>query len=218
MPRRRFLEASTGAAAIAWADGLFGPARAHAATPGPTPELIRLGEVALEAARKAGATYADIRITRYHTQEVSLRSTPDVATGKLNHVPSVSETQRFGFGVRVIAAGTWGFAASPLVNADAIARAARDAVAVAKANAALTRTPVRLAPVPAYVDRYTTPFRVNPFDIGVPDKLALLEKANSEAKGVREVFSSTSFVTRGSTHPSSTTKESFAAVTCCSPL
>jgi len=126
---------------------------------------------------------------------VSLRSTPDVATGKLNHVPSVSETQRFGFGVRVIAAGTWGFAASPLVNADAIARAARDAVAVAKANAALTRTPVRLAPVPAYVDRYTTPFRVNPFDIGVPDKLALLEKANSEAKGVREVFSSTSFVT-----------------------
>ena len=56
----------------------------------------------MSQAKKLDATYADIRINRCHGQFVGLRSTPDLTTGKLNHVPMVGESQSFGFGVRVI--------------------------------------------------------------------------------------------------------------------
>jgi TldD protein len=65
-------------------------------------------------------------------------------------------------------------------------------VAVAKANSTLTKSPVRLAPVKAYVDRYSTPFKKNPFEVPIPEKLALLQKVNTEIKSVREVFSANS--------------------------
>jgi TldD protein len=197
LSRRFFLETGAGAAALALADDLFGFA-ASADIKGPSlapgRDLTRLAETAIDAARRAGATYADIRIARYRDQSVAVRSVPDLATGKLNHVPSVRDSQSFGFGVRVIAKGTWGFAASARVTPDELVRVAREAVAVAHANAALSREPVRLAPVSRHVDRYTTPFKTSPFDVPIPDKLAMLEKANLEAKSVAKVFSASSSV------------------------
>ena len=197
LSRRKFLEISAGAAAMALANDLFGLPEINALNLGaekPSPELSALAEVALVRAKKLGASYADIRINRYRNQLVALRSAPDLSTGKLNHVPAVQDMQSFGFGVRVIANGTWGFAASRVVTKDEIARVAAEAVAVAKANSALQKAPVRLAPVKAYVDRYTTPFKRNPFDIPVAEKLALLEKANSEVKAVPKVFSADSVI------------------------
>src|SRR5262245_43987525 len=192
--RRGFLVISAGAAAAALADDLFGLPRSLAgdAASAPSAELGKLAAVALERARRLGATYADIRINRYHDQVVALRSSPDRDSGTLNHVPSVNESQSFGFGVRVIAAGTWGFAASSLVTPQEIERVTAVAVAVARANAALQKQPVVLAPVKSYVDRYTTPFKKDPFQVSIPEKLALLQDANSEARAVPRVFSATS--------------------------
>src|SRR4029453_8552974 len=124
------------------------------AAPLTTAELKALADVALERARKLGCTYADIRINRYRNQIVSLRTSPDRASGatsgKVNHVPSVIESESFGFGVRVIHSGAWGFAASPAVNRDQIAHVTAQAASIAKANSALRRKPVQLAPVPTY--------------------------------------------------------------------
>ncbi len=195
--RRTFLELTGGAAAAALATELFGFPELLAENTGngkPSALLTALAEVALEAAKKAGATYADIRINRYRDQVVGLRTSPDFATGKLNHVPAVNETETFGFGVRVIASGTWGFAGSRLVTKEEIARVAREAVAVAKANSVLQKMPVKLAPVKAYVDKWTTPHSKNPFDVPIPEKLALLEKANAEVKAVAKVFSANSVI------------------------
>src|SRR6185369_9794425 len=116
----------------------------------------------LERAKKAGALYADIRINRYRTQAMSLRSQPDFATGKLNHVPAVSDTESFGFGIRVLAAGAWGFASSNRVTRDEIARAARDASDIAKTNSTLRIKPVQLAKVKAFTDTYRTPIAKDP--------------------------------------------------------
>ena len=80
------------------------------------------------------------------------------------------------------------FAASPIVTKEEIARVAAEAVAVAKANSALQKRPVQLAPTKAYVDKWTTPFTKNPFEVAVTEKLALLEKANNEVKSVPKVF------------------------------
>jgi TldD protein len=196
-PRPTSLGVTAAPAAAALADDLFGLPRAalSADTGGaPSAELGKLAAVALDRARALGATYADIRINRYRDQVVALRSNPDRDSGTLNHVPSVNETRSFGFGVRVIANGTWGFAASSIVSPQEIDRVTAAAVAVAKANAALQKAPVVLAPVKSYVDRYTTPFRKNPFDVSIPDKLALLQEANTEARSVASVFSASSSI------------------------
>src|SRR5262249_40080588 len=118
--------------------------RLFAADSGSTPnrELENLGAVALSEAKKLKASYADIRIIRYRRQSVTVRLNPERGTGKILEVPAVSDRGSFGFGVRVIAAEAWGFAASPLVTKEEIARVTGEAVAVAKANAALKARPV----------------------------------------------------------------------------
>src|SRR5262245_22264522 len=137
--RRTFLGITAGAAAAALADDLFGRALAGDTGNAASAELGRLAASALEPARGLGATYADIRINRYRDQVVALRSSTDRDSGTLNHVPSVNESQSFGFGVRVIADGTWGFAASNVVTPQEIERVTAVAVAVARANAALQK-------------------------------------------------------------------------------
>jgi len=151
-------------------------------------QLRALADVALDRARKLGCSYADIRINRYRNQTAALRTSPDraagMATGKVNNVPTVLETESFGFGVRVLHTDTWGFAASPRVEKDEIARVVQEAVDIAKVNAALRQRPVRLAPVSAYEDRWATPLKKNPFDVPIQDKLGLLQEVNAAAKKV----------------------------------
>ena len=86
----------------------------------------QLADIALNAAKAKGATYADVRIGRYLNQFVTTRE---------NKVQGVANTESFGVGIRVIANGSWGFAASNEVTKEGIARTAEKAVAVAKANA-----------------------------------------------------------------------------------
>jgi TldD protein len=166
----------------------------------PPERLAALAAFALERAKKAGATYADVRINRYRSQVVSMRSQADSTTGALNHVPSVSDSETFGFGVRVLAGGAWGFAASHVVTEDAIARAAKDAVEIAKANASLRREPVRLAPTKSYKDVHRTPIAKDPFEVPIGEKLELLRSANAESKKVPGVFAVSSVVAQRVEH------------------
>ena len=69
-------------------------------------------------------------------------------------MPHVTDDGSFGFGVRVIVNGAWGFAASPVVTPEEIARITGEAVIIAKANATIQPKPVQLAPVKAYRDRW----------------------------------------------------------------
>jgi TldD protein len=203
LSRRTFLRnvgMTAGAAAVVdLIDGPFWLVEAQAAEPMALAELERLAGVALERAKSLGASYADIRINRYRNRSVSLRTSPERgAPDKVNHVPGVIETSSFGFGVRVVHSGSWGFAAAPTVTKEAIARAAADAVAMAKANAAIQRRPVQLAPVPAHRDRYVTPHKRDPFDIPVQEQLAFLQgvhDAAAKVKGVRTMNSGLVFRT-----------------------
>src|SRR5439155_19041493 len=93
----------------------------------------------------------------------------------------------FGFGVRVIVDGAWGFAASPLVKPEEIARITAEAVEVAKANASLKNKPVELVPVPAYKDYWQTPHERDPFVVPIQEKLELIRTAAAEAKNSQQV-------------------------------
>ncbi|MFQ5664285.1 MAG: TldD/PmbA family protein [Terriglobia bacterium] len=198
--RRDFLKSCALGAAAVSAPGAIAWEEALAAPAAPDPVYRPLMDVALETARKLGASYADMRICRYHVQDISLRTQPDLRTGKVSNVPQVSESERFGFGVRVLADGAWGFAASPRVEKDEVARVARDAVAVAQTNAALQRQPVRLAPVKAAEALWRTPFKKDPFRISVREKLDFLQAVNDEASAVPKVFRVNSFLRLRSEH------------------
>ena len=84
----------------------------------PNQELKGLADAALTAARQAGASYADIRINRYRNQFIFTRD---------RRVQNIVNTEDFGFGVRVIVDGTWGFASSSAVTKDDVAAVARQA-------------------------------------------------------------------------------------------
>ena len=203
-PSRRDFLRTCGAGAAAWATTLLVPGRfiflRAEAAPMPADKLQQLGAFALERAKSARASYADIRINGYRSQVVSLRSQPDFTTGQVNHIPAVSDSQSFGFGVRVLADGAWGFAASHLVTQAEIARAVDEAMETAKANAPLRRHPVQLAPVLAYVDLYRTPIVKDPFGVPVQQKLELLQSIADETRKVAGVFSVVGVIAQRSEH------------------
>lgn len=138
----------------------------------------KLADVALATAQKLGATYADIRINRYRSEAVSTRE---------RQVQNVARNQNFGFGVRVLVKGAWGFAASRAVTPQEVRRITAEAVEVARANAAYQRKPVTLVPAPKVVKSWKSSFERDPFDVPIDDKIQFLMKLNEAALGVKGV-------------------------------
>ncbi|MCK7594206.1 TldD/PmbA family protein [Pseudomarimonas salicorniae] len=139
-----------------------------------------LADAALAAAKTAGATYCDVRIGRYLNQFVVTRE---------DKVQNVVNTESTGVGIRVIANGTWGFAASNDLSSTSVARAAQQAVAIAKANSRLTRTPVQLAPVKGVGEvSWATPIKKNAMEVPIKEKVDLLLSVNAEAMNAGASF------------------------------
>jgi TldD protein len=182
LTRRAFIGTTT----AAYAAHLFAAPKDSAK---PSADLEKLGAVALHEAKKLKATYCDVRIGRYRNQNIMLRATPERGTGKTLEVPNVFEDSTFGFGVRVIAQGSWGFASSPIVTPEEIVRITGEAVAIARANSAFQQKPVQLAPVKAYTDYWISPHEKNPFEIEVAEKIELLHSVVTEIKKNARIFS-----------------------------
>jgi TldD protein len=134
----------------------------------------RLSDAALNAAKSKGATYTDIRIGRYLNQFVVTRE---------DKVQNIVNTESYGVGVRVIADGCWGFAAVVDAKSEAdTARAAEEAVAIAKANAKLMKEPVSLAPQKGFGEvSWKTPIVKNAFEVPIKEKVDLLLGVNDAA-------------------------------------
>jgi TldD protein len=134
----------------------------------------RLADAALNAAKAKGATYTDVRIGRYLNQFVVTRE---------DKVQNIVNTESYGVGVRVIANGCWGFAAIVDAKSEAdTARAAEEAVAIAKANAKLMKEPVILAPQKGYGEvSWKAPIQKNAFEVPIKEKVDLLLGVNDAA-------------------------------------
>jgi len=147
----------------------------------------KMADIALNAAKSKGATYADVRIGRYLNQVVATRET---------RVENISNSESYGLGVRVIANGSWGFAATNNMDDASIAKAAEAAVAIAKGNAKLMEEPVQLAPQKGFGEvSWKTTIEINAFEVPIADKVDLLLKVNSEAmKGGAKYISSNLFM------------------------
>ncbi len=140
----------------------------------------RLADVALQTATGGGASYCDVRIGRYLRQFVMTRE---------DKVENVVNGESTGVGIRVIADGAWGFAATRQLDPDGVADAARQALAIAKANARIQSTPVQLAPVRGVGEvSWRTPIAKNGMEVPVGDKVELLLGVNAAAMGAGADF------------------------------
>jgi TldD protein len=180
MKRRDFLLHSAAGAAALGAGSAVLPRLVQAAVPiEPLDAAVsrELAMRALDAARSAGATYADFRMAANRTQAVGTRE---------RQITFFNDGETYGFGVRVIANGAWGFAASRDLNADEVVRVAQQAVAQARANAAARPRPLELAPVEAVPDgKWASPVEIDPFNVPIEEKVDLLLRANAAALGVQ---------------------------------
>ena len=171
MERRAFLNIS-GLALGTMLVPVFGHAVAADELLSPLAEKFKktLADTALNAATAAGASYCDVRIGRYLNQFITTRD--------LN-VENVTNTESAGVGVRVICNGAYGFAATSDMSPDSVAAAARQAVAIAKANAKLQVEPVRLAPVKGVGEvKWATPIKKDWRAVPIKEKAELLIAAN----------------------------------------
>ncbi len=147
-----------------------------------------LADIALGTARSLGATYADVRINRYRTEQIATRE---------QQVQNVSRSQNFGFGVRVLFKGTWGFASSRDVTPAEVRRIARRAVEIARANSVYQRKRITMTPAEKISANWKSSFEKDPFEVSIDEKIQLLLKLNAAAmktKGVSFVNSSMGFV------------------------
>ncbi len=144
---------------------------------------------ALNAATLAGASYADVRIGQQRQTFIATRE---------QQIVNVGDTDTIGCGVRALVDGCWGFAATPRLTKEGVARAAREAAAVAKANRLARDQRVELAAAAAVGEAtWTGHFVLDPWDIPLEQKTDLLLRANAAAlkvPAVRFVSSSLSFV------------------------
>jgi TldD protein len=144
---------------------------------------------AINAAKMAGASFADARISRFQQNFVFTRE---------QQIQNVVDTETFGCGVRALVDGTWGFSATQKMTKQGVATAARNAVAIAKANRIARDQAVTLAPTQTHPNAsWRSEFTVDPWTISVEEKANLLLKANAEAMkatNVKFVFSALFFV------------------------
>jgi len=169
--RRTFLKIGGGAAGALLVP-VFGEAIAAEELMNPVGLAFKksLADTALNAAAKAGASYCDVRIGRYLNQFITTRD--------LN-VENIINTESSGVGVRVIANGAYGFASTNDMSPDSIANAARQAVAIARANARLQSEPLRMAPVKGVGDvAWATPYKKDWRTVPVKEKAEMLIAAN----------------------------------------
>lgn len=133
---------------------------------------LDLAEAALLAAKRAGAAYADIRIGETMRQFVQAKEE------RLDHF---SENSSFGFGVRVLLDGCWGFCGAKSFDRATLQDAVDRAVQNARAVKSIQIDPIMLEETQAHEAEWIMPMRIDPFTISTEAKVKGLLAINSAA-------------------------------------
>lgn len=112
--------------------------------------IKKVADSVIFTASKSGASYSDFRLSNFRSQNVSTRE---------QVIQSIRDNENFGFAVRVIIEGTWGFAASSTFSEDEAIRITKIACETAKANKRIQRNKVELVPTGVYNETWSTPIK-----------------------------------------------------------
>jgi len=132
----------------------------------------------VDAARRRGATYADVRSVEREQESVSVKD---------GEVESVRREGDRGIGFRVIHNGAWGFAATDRGDETALHGVVEEAFERADAASGSRAQPVRLAAIDAQQGEYRTALRRDPFGVPVAERIALLREADAALRGPNAV-------------------------------
>ena len=122
---------------------------------------------------RQGVTYADVRLVDTRNRQLGTKN---------GRISQIGETESRGIGIRVIADGSWGFAATDDLSVEGLERAAALAVAIAKAGAFARKAEVRLAPETPHQAVWISPCAVDPFSVPVERQAALLAGVDEELR------------------------------------
>ncbi|RLA04295.1 MAG: TldD/PmbA family protein [Gammaproteobacteria bacterium] len=140
----------------------------------------QLASIAIDTSSQLGASYADARIGRYLNQYIFTRE---------QRVRNLVNTESYGIGIRVLVNGTWGFSSTNDVSPDGIVKAAKQAVAIAKANSKYQIEKVQLAPVKGAGDvQWQTPVEIDPITVPIEEKINNLLTVNKAASDAGASF------------------------------
>jgi TldD protein len=112
--------------------------------------------------------YADLRFVQTEKENI------EVENGILS---SYNISTDKGVGIRVLADGAWGFAASNHLDKASLQETAAKALDIARASALTKKEEIRLASEDKHIGIYVTPVTKNPFQINPAEKIDLLVKA-----------------------------------------
>src|SRR6266849_9463161 len=133
---------------------------------------------AVEAARAAGAAYADARFVSEESESLTVKN---------QEMEGIDRSLSQGVGIRVLVDGSWGFAATVRADGPEIERTAALAVAIARASSRLPAEPVQLADVEPAVAQWSTEVVEDPFAVSLDEKVRLLMAASARLQGVKGV-------------------------------
>jgi TldD protein len=132
-----------------------------------------LAEQALDAVSRPGVTYADVRVVERRDRHVSTKN---------GRIGTVAASDSLGAGIRVLAGGCWGFAATDDLSREGIARAAAHTLDIARASALARKKDVVLAPEEKYEAVWVSPCAIDPFSVSVERNIELLLAIDAELR------------------------------------
>ncbi|HEX6230136.1 MAG TPA: TldD/PmbA family protein [Actinomycetota bacterium] len=137
--------------------------------------MLDVAMQAVQAARAAGADYADGRIVAEETESITVRN---------QEMEGIDRSTSEGIGLRVLVDGYWGFAATARPEPVEIERTARLAVEIARAASRLPMEPVRLAEVGPVTGTWHSTMQEDPFHVPLEEKIALLMESTRRMQAV----------------------------------
>jgi TldD protein len=137
--------------------------------------VLDVAKMAVEAARRAGADYADARAGTDESESLTVRN---------QEMEGIDRSTSTGIGVRVLSGGRWGFAATSRLDEAEVVRTAELAVAIANAATRLPGDAVELSPVEPVVGSWRGDVKEDPFLVPLEEKVALLMEATRRMQGV----------------------------------
>jgi TldD protein len=139
----------------------------------------------LDLAKLKGVEYADIRTVHRQDEEI------EVKNGKAE---ALIHDEDFGFGIRVLFQGAWGFACSSKVTKREMETVFGKALKIAKASSKVRGKEIVFQSISPVVDRYKTTIAIDPFDVAPETKLNLLLKADEIIRRNKKVRISEAFL------------------------
>lgn len=152
------------------------------------PDIVAIekaGQFVSERGQKDGAAYCDFRAVAVTAESVRLADgKPDLINRKVS----------FGYGIRALVNGAWGFAAVSDLGMDSVKATLKEAIEIARASGKLAPAPVQwpvLAPVKG---EYKTPVQRDPFGVPLKEKAGFLQQMDEILRRTPGINSTSAFL------------------------